>query len=120
MNKQCFSIYNLGTTNVNGGKINSEVNLGNENDCSCGISTEGSLTITAGEITVSSIGGYSPGGYRYSTISKAININSTGATKIMGGTINVTKGSYSYAIINNNTGELTIKNTNLKKCCIIL
>ena len=115
VNKQCFSIYNLGTTNVNGGKINSEVNLGNENDCSCGISTEGegSLTITAGEITVSSSGGYYGGIYRYSTISKAININSTGATKIMGGTINVTNGSYSYAVINKSTGELTIKDTNI-------
>ena len=115
VNKQCFSIYNLGTTNVNGGKINSEVNLGNANDCSYGISTEGegSLTITAGEITVSSSGGYYGGIYRYSTISKAININSTGATKIMGETINVTNGSYSYAVINNNTGELTIKDTNI-------
>ena len=115
VNKQCFSIYNLGTTNVNGGKINSEVNLGNANDCSYGISTEGEgfLTITAGEITVSSSGGYYGGIYRYSTISKAININSTGATKIMGGTINVTNGSYIYAVINNNTGELTIKDTNI-------
>ena len=115
VNKQCFSIYNLGTTNVNGGKINSEVNLGNANDCSYGISTEGegTLTITAGEITVSSNGGYYGGIYRYSTISKAININSTGATKIMGETINVTNGSYSYAVINNNTGELTIKDTNI-------
>ena len=115
VDKQCFGIYNLGAANVNGGKINSKVNLGNANDFSCGISTEGegTLTITAGEITVSSIGGYSPGGYRYSTISKAININSTGATKIMGETINVTNGSYSYAVINNNTGELTIKDTNI-------
>lgn len=103
------------TLEVNGGKINSEVNLGNADDFSCGITTEGeeTLTITAGEITVSSIGGYSPGGYRYSTISKAININSTGATKIMGVTINVTKGSYSYAVINKSTGELTIKDTNI-------
>ena len=115
VDRQCFGIYNLGTANVNGGKINSEVNLGNANDCSYGISTEGegSLTITAGEITVSSSGGYYGGIYRYSTISKAININSTGATKIMGETINVTNGSYSYAVINNNTGELTIKDTNI-------
>ena len=115
VDRQCFGIYNLGTANVNGGKINSEVNLGNANDFSCGISTEGegTLTITAGEITVSSNGGYYGGIYRYSTISKAININSTGATKIMGETINVTNGSYSYAVINNNTGELTIKDTNI-------